>query len=78
MKQDIEVAQNAAKALLKEALGLLDAKKPQGATDTGRFFFPNGIDLIDVQVKVQSVEIHLIVSGSPKTGLAHAANEMSK
>ena len=80
MASDIEVAHNAAKALLQETVtGLVDANKPPGGVPGApRLFFPNGIDLIEVSVKLQTVvEVQLTISGSSKKSLDSSLDKTS-
>ncbi len=74
-QQDLDKAGDTAKTLLKEALSGLTRPGATGErAEVPRLFFPNGVQLIDILVKVQNiVEVHLILSGAPKAGLVETA-----
>jgi hypothetical protein len=58
----------AVEELVSRLVKTLGSAPSAGTKQGNRFFFPNGVELIDLEVKVGSVDIHLKVAG-PKAVL---------
>jgi hypothetical protein len=77
VENQIISASRSAETLLSKTLSGLSAAKAQ-ASGEPRLFFPNGIELIDIEIKVTNlIDIHLTVSGPKKESAANLAEKLN-